>query len=535
MAFLIAYDQETRAKQRPKDKYYEQVKAEAEADLVKFIRLVHPQTVLGKVHEELCHWMTREDAKRHQLILLPRDHQKSRMAAYYAAWEITRNPAIRILYISSTSNLATKQLKFIKDILTSETYQYYWPEMVNPEEGKREKWSETEIIVDHPLRKKEAVRDPTVFTAGLTTNITGLHCDLAILDDVVVQENAYTEEGRRKVLEQYSLLSSIESTDGREIVVGTRYHPEDLYYHLMERKVQQFDEDGNLISEEPLFETFIRQVESRGDGSGEYLWPRQQRSDGKWFGFNRNILEIKRAQYIDQRQFRAQYYNDPVDIASAKIKPEYFRYYNRDELVKDGGNVFYHGERLNVFAAIDFAASVSKNADYTALVTIGIDKDANIFVLDIDRYKTSRISDHYEHILQAMNKWPFLKLFAEAIGFQKVIVEDLLNNYIFRYGLVLNIERIEHHKQSKEDRMMAVLQPRYEQGRIFHYKEGNIQILEEELINPNPTHDDVMDALSIAVEHAIPPVGFSHFKKNTNTTFDYESMGLVPNSRFGGI
>jgi len=113
---------------------------------------------------------------------------------------ITRNPAIRILYISSTSNLASKQLKFIKDILTSDIYRYYWPEMVNEEEG----------------------------TAGLTTGITGLHCDIAVLDDVVVKENAYTKEGRKKVEEQYSLLSSIEGADAREWVVGTRYHPSDL-------------------------------------------------------------------------------------------------------------------------------------------------------------------------------------------------------------------------------------------------------------------------------------------------------------------
>ena len=103
------------------------------------------------------------------------------------------------MYISSTANLAQKQLKFIKDILTSDIYRFYWPEMVNKEETRREKWSETEISVDHPLRKKEAVRDPSVFTAGLTTNIVGLHCDVAVLDDVVVGDNAYTEENRARV------------------------------------------------------------------------------------------------------------------------------------------------------------------------------------------------------------------------------------------------------------------------------------------------------------------------------------------------
>jgi len=124
---------------------------------------------------------------------------KSALVAYRVAWELTKDPTLRVLYISSTSNLATKQLKFIKDIFTDDTYRLYWPDMVNREEAKREKWTEREISLDHPRRKEESIRDPSIFTAGLTSNIVGMHCDIAVLDDVVVQSNAYLEEGRSKV------------------------------------------------------------------------------------------------------------------------------------------------------------------------------------------------------------------------------------------------------------------------------------------------------------------------------------------------
>jgi hypothetical protein len=170
----------------------EEIKEAAETDLLTFIKLVSPHRLLGNIHEELIEWWNRSDAKSHQLTLLPRGHQKSIMVAYRVAWEITRNPEVTILYISSTANLAEKQLKAIQDILTSKIYTRYWPDMVNPQEGKREKWTTGEISVDHPKRKLEGIRDPTIFTAGLTTSITGLHCDIAVLDDVIVQENAYT-------------------------------------------------------------------------------------------------------------------------------------------------------------------------------------------------------------------------------------------------------------------------------------------------------------------------------------------------------
>jgi len=68
-----------------------------------------------------------------------------------------------------------------------------------------------------------------------------MHCDIAVLDDVVVQSNAYLEEGRQKVIDQYAYLSSIETVNAREWVVGTRYHPKDLYSSLLEMEIDEYD------------------------------------------------------------------------------------------------------------------------------------------------------------------------------------------------------------------------------------------------------------------------------------------------------
>lgn len=506
------------------------IREAAEKSLLAFIRLVHPQRVLGSIHEELISWWSREDAKAFQLTLLPRDHGKSAMIAYRAAWEITKNPAIRILYISSTANLAQKQLKFIKDILTSPIYKRYWPLMVNEEESKREKWSESEISVDHPKRKQEVIRDPTVFTAGLTTTITGLHCDIAILDDVVVKENAYTKDGREKTQQQYSLLSSIEAGDSREWAVGTRYHPEDLYADLVKMAVDQYDFMGNVVESVPLYEVFERQVENQGDGSGEFLWPRQQRYDGKWFGFDQQILSRKRAQYLDRVQFRAQYYNDPNDVGSATITMDQFQYYDQKLLNKSDGKWFFKDRPLNVFASIDFAFSVKQKADYTALVVVGVDAEYNYYILGIDRFKTIKISDYFSQILQAYQKWGFRKLGAEVTVAQKIIVQDLKDNYIRKYGLALSIEEMSP-KGVKEERIEATLQPRYANGQMWHYRGGNCQVLEEELVMQNPAHDDVKDCLAACVSIGVAPSG-TFYNSNQKAKKLRESF---TRSRFGGV
>lgn len=507
----------------------DQVRELAENDLEAFIKLVHPNRVLGNVHKEVIQWWTRQDAKTHQVLLLPRDHQKSALVAYRVAWEITKNPSVRILYISATANLAQKQLKFIQDILTSNIYKYYWPEMVSESRFDREKWNQFEFSVDHPARKEENVRDPTVFTAGLTTTITGLHFDVAVFDDVVVPDNAYTETGRETVEAQYSQLASIESTDARQWVVGTRYHPKDLYQKMAEITIDIYDEAGNLKSSEPLYEKFERQVESAGDGTGEFIWPRQQRKDGKYFGFNQEILARKKAQYLDKTQFRAQYYNDPTSPDEAPIDPSSFQYYEPQHLKLQDGSWHYKDRRLNVFAAVDFAFTLGKRSDYTCIVVVGVDYENNYYVLEIDRFKTERISEYFSHILRTHEKWQYRKIKAEVTSGQNVIVQDLKNNYIRPYGLALSVD--EHtptrHQGTKEERVIATLQPRYDNRQIWHYKSGNCQVLEEELVTKNPPHDDVKDTLAIAISACVAPTAPRARQHN--------QQRLSAVSRFGGI
>ena len=506
----------------------DEIRILAENDLEAFIQLVSKGTrVLGNCHKELIRWWCREEAKDHQLVLYPRDHGKSAMVAYRVAWELTKDPTLRVLYISATSTLAQKQLGFIKQIFESDIHRKYWPDHILPDEGKRSKWTVSEIELDHPARKDENIRDPSIFTAGLTTGITGLHFDIAVLDDVVVYENAYTQEGRNKVATQYSLLASIEGTGAREWVVGTRYHPKDLYSMMLSMHEPVFDIKGEIVGEESIYEILEKQVEDVGDGTGEFLWPKQQRKDGKWFGFDVRELARKRAKYLDRTQFRAQYYNDPTDPDSRPIDYSSFQYYEKKHLERTNGQWYYRGSRLNLVAAIDFAYSKRKGADYTAIVVIGVDSDNNIFVLDINRFQTDKISDYFQELLAMHNRWDFRKLRAETSAGQQAIVTSLKQDYLAPHGIMLKVEEVKptRHEGTKEERMEAVLVPRYENGQVYHYRGGNTQTLEEELVSNNPPHDDVKDALTTAIEGAVKPM--KHMKARTEGN-------VVFHTRFGG-
>jgi len=382
-------------------------------DLWTFARLVNPGYVYGQVHKESFDWVAQytlfeEDSDTaNKLLMFPRAHLKSHIVATWAAWCITNHPEVTILYLSATAELAETQLYAIKRILESDEYQRYWPEYVHPQEGKRAKWSERKISVDHPARKKEGVRDATVSTAGLTTNTTGWHADVVIADDLVVPENAYTEDGRSLVAKKASQFTSIRNPGGFTLACGTRYHPNDVYAVWKEQLYDVYDSEGfELLERKAVWEIKEEVVEK----DGVFLWPRTVRSDGKAFGFDMNVLARIRGEYEDRVQFYAQYYNDPNDPGSERINRSRFQYYDKKHLRQSGGKWWFKDRPLNVYAAIDFAFTLSKRADFTALVVIGIDPSGHIYVLDIDRFKTDRSSVLFDHIMAMHQKWEFKKI-----------------------------------------------------------------------------------------------------------------------------
>src|SRR5690606_3808093 len=135
----------------------------------------------------------------------------------------------------------------IKNIMESDVYQHYFPEYIHPQEGKREQWNNRKIALDHPIRASQGVRDATIATAGLTTNTTGWHADIIVSDDIVVPENAYTEDGRSGVEKKASQFTSIRNPGGFTVAAGTRYHPADIYDTWKNQMYDIYNDEGDLI------------------------------------------------------------------------------------------------------------------------------------------------------------------------------------------------------------------------------------------------------------------------------------------------
>jgi len=516
----------------------EGIRKQCEQDLWSFALTVNPTYVYGDIHEKVYRWLSSPEAFSRQLLLLPRGHLKSHCIATWCAWMITKKPWISIVYLSAGEDLAKDQLYAIKNMMTSARYKKLWPDMIKEREGDRDQWSAYSFNVDHPSRKERGIRDHTIIVKTVRANFIGLHCEALVFDDVVVPRNAYSEIGRAEVGKALSQCTSILNTGGVIKAVGTRYHPQDAYFDMMKALYKIWDEVAReFVDESPLWEVLEEVVEDQEDGTGNFLWPRiKSPKDGNWYGFDVQELEIIRSDYFskgEQSQFYAQYYNNPNDETTNILDRSNFQYYDPKFLSSNMGSVAYKGKALRVFAAMDVAwtdasESGGKTADYTAIAVVGVDEDSYYYILDLDRYKTNSFIVYYDNIMRLANKWHFKKIKIETNAGGK-LVKNEIERLARENGGLLSVDSKSHtgvNAKSKILRQYAIVNPKYELKSIFHRRDGLTSILEEELILERPPHDDLADALGMALEDCKPPM-------KRRTYMDSEQK-VITNTRFGG-
>lgn len=519
-----------------------------ESDVYEFAQWVMPDRYYGDIHKDFYHFLQHNphDCK---LGLIPRDHQKSHCMAIFVAWLVTVKPWVTINYVSANARLVQAQMRTIKDILKSKAHRQLWPEHLNYVRDRdgtvKHKptgaWTQVEIEIDHPERKKRMVRDSTVTASTVGGTNTGLHCEVTVFDDLVTDENYQSQAEKTAVVECYKNFAKISTTGSKMYAVGTRYGDDDLYALLREIEVAYVQDDGTPVKK-PMWSIFESVVEDSPNrtGDGTFLWPRQQSPvTGEWFGFDIKELAIKKAHLQvdgDITGYYAQYYNDPNDASLDRLSRNHFKYFNPNLLIGTGaGNWEYNGKPLKLFAAADLAftdgvGAKAKKRDYTAVCVLGIDTEGYIYILDLQRFQTDKMEVYYQEIMEMTDYWGFRKIIVETNNGGK-LVKRYLEDEIRREGGFLEVEGIAHtsHDGKKEERIAQAVEPRYRSGTIYHHKGGVIKILEEELVLNRPPHRDLKDVLAICIEHSRSTIKRQEHFGATGT-----HGKVVQISRFGG-
>ena len=179
---------------------------------------------------------------------------------------------------------------------------------------------------------------------------------------------------------------------------------------------------------------------------------------------------------------------------SQKFKREYFRYYEKAPALSD----------MNIYTTVDLAISQKANADYSAIVTVGVNGGGHWFVLDVEygRYDPSTTMDA---IFSAVKKWRPLSVGIETVAYQTALLH-FLEREMPKRGIFFRITPLKAEK--KKELRIDTLQPRFTAGTVW-FKAGAswLDKIESELLAysnndvellaySNDVHDDVIDALA---------------------------------------
>lgn len=455
--------------------HYDLMEEEVHGDLCKYVESLYPvhppdyispQEISGAGLEDQF-----KEGNSNLLLLMPRGTFKSSVVTIgYALQVILHDPNIRVLIDSETFSKAKAFLAEIKGHLEgNEEYRAIFKAIhgVFPNEGRKSDLLWTDSQVNLACRNKPR-KEPTFSCAGIDVTKNGMHYDLIIFDDLHSENNVTNKEQIDKVKDHWRLSYSLLDPGKPMIVIGTRWHFDDLYQLILDEHREEF----NILIRRAI----------KADGTA-FFPQRLPLSE---------LTKIKHKQ--GSAHFSKQYMNEPIDDETATFKHKDF--IRRDwDLVKD--------RPVNWILSID-PSYKGEYSDYAALVVAGMDYQRDLYVRHITRQKMT-YKDIIDEIFRLFSIYHPKLVVIETIGAQKSIMYEL-NNEMKRRATWLPLREIKQQPKSKEERIRA-LAPFYEFGHIFHIKGCNqLDELEYELLRfPAGKHDDVADALATVLTYASPP------------------------------
>jgi len=419
-------------------------------------------------------WLALQEQSRRSLLLAPRGHGKSSVAGIsFAIWKLVQDPNRRILIVSNTVEQGKVFLREIRAHL--EGNQVLRAMYGNLRAGK---WSETELLV----RRSRIAKEASVTAAGANGLIVGRHFDVIIADDIVDEENSWCESQRQKLQTWfYKTLFPCLEPDGEIHIIGTRYHGGDLYGEIIRK--QEVAEERRRTNESDDGETQGAVsnwaiCRSRAIDGDKVLWPQR---------FPQHVLAELRSE-MGEILFACQYLNDPSGSDNAIFKEPWLEFYETLPMEPDG-NGGYRTVPLRIYQGVDLAISQRSSADYFAVVTIGVDKNHNVYVLDTYRGRLT-FDKQMQKVRELAERYQPLRVAIEANAYQDVLPSELIRTS------GLPIKRV---RQTRDKMVRAIrLSPQFENGKIFLKRSMN-ELIAELLLFPRGAHDDLFDAFEMAV------------------------------------
>jgi phage terminase large subunit-like protein len=379
------------------------------------------------------------------LVELPRDHGKSTQVCARLAWELGRDPSLRVKIVCASEAIAGERGRFLREAIHKNSRV----RLVFPNLAPQKPWTDMRFSVARPAN----VIGPSVTAIGIDGASTGTRADLLVCDDIV-DVSAVTsraERDRVKTCFNENLMNLLEPT-GRFWGLCTPWHPDDAN--------AQLKKTGG-------FALFRRAV----DDDLTPVWPE------RW---SREALATRRTE-IGPVAFARGYRLVSLAADESIIQADWIKYW-RDDSIPD-----------QIVLAIDPALTTHARADRSAFVVLG-KTDHTIRCLDAVACRVNT-PDMIDMIGALDAHWNPTTIVFESNGAFQGIFEMMVRQSPF--GAKLRAMTAHQSKQSR----VQVLGCAVRNG-LFLLKSdgvtgGQRELLDEMIAFPNGERDDLVDAAAM--------------------------------------
>jgi phage terminase large subunit-like protein len=413
-----------------------------------------------------------EAAPDGHLDLWAREHYKSTVITYAKTiQDILNNPEITVGIFSHTRPIAKGFLDQLKRELESNTFlQNLFPEILykNPK-SESSCWSlDNGILVKRSTNPKEK----TVEAWGLVDGQpTSKHFSLLVYDDVVTRESVTTPDQIKKVTDAWALSLNLGAHGGKRRYIGTRYHFNDTWRDIMERKAA-------------VPRIHAATLDGKVDGKPAFL--------------SKESLEEKRREqgsYV----YACQMLQNPVADNAMGFKEEWLKFYD-------------HQPKLplcNTYILVDPASEKKDTNDYTVMTVIALAQDQNYYLIDGIRDRMN-LTERTKKLFELVRKYRPLNVGYEKYGLQSDIehIEYVMEQENYRFKITKLGGPI-----PKEDRIRKLV-PLFESFRFWlphklFFVDYERQakdfvrtfVQDEYLAFPVSVHDDMLDCIARVVDN----------------------------------
>lgn len=438
----------------------------ARAGFLPFVRRMFPRYETGRHHKLIAEQLERvERGEIDRLIItMPPRHGKSELASkHFPAWYIGRHPEKRVIACSHTANLAYRFSRQARNIVGDDK----WPFTAR-------------LATDLASVQSWDVQDGGGYiAAGVNGSITGQGADLLIIDDPVKNaEEADSETIRDKTWEWYqdTAYPRLQET-GAVVVIGTRWHDDDLIGRLIAHQDQGGDQ-WTILHLPAISE------------SGEALWPERYSIDR----LNRTKANMS------SRMWSAQFQGDPIPTEGGMFKRHWWQRYTE----------LPHLSTMELY--LDSAFKEGVENDYSALALWGSDGKGSAYLIRawrdrVDFPKLIRLC----HDAYAWSRGRFpdraIRLVIEDRASGQSAIQTLKQPVFTSGGMLPALPIVAYPVLSSESKVSRAegVTGIVEGGRAFvpDYAEWLEDWISEHERFPLGAHDDYVDTTSMALRRLI--------------------------------